>query len=78
MSALLGQCWNALLPLMNEVFRRDVRPLLGRFADLAERDDACLNTLAEDFFRRHKPELRDGSLRESLPEARANEVYSAS
>ncbi|MCE9518899.1 MAG: tRNA lysidine(34) synthetase TilS, partial [Verrucomicrobia bacterium] len=43
-----------VLPLMNDVFRRDVRPLLVRFAELAERDDACLNSLALDFFTRHK------------------------
>lgn len=52
-----------LLPLMNDVFRRDVRPLLGRFAELAERDDACLNALSGEFAKRHKPELPDGSLR---------------
>lgn len=52
-----------LLPLMNEVFRRDVRPLLARFAELAERDDACLSLLAQDFFTRRKLELPDGSLR---------------
>ena len=52
-----------LLPLMNEVFRRDVRPLLTRFAEIAERDDACLSSFARDFFTRHKLELPDGSLR---------------
>ena len=52
-----------LLPLMDEVFRRDVRPLLTRFAELAERDDACLGFLARDFLAKHKLESRDGSLR---------------
>lgn len=52
-----------LLPLLNEIFRRDVRPLLARFAELAERDDACLSFLARDFLARRRLELPDGSLR---------------
>lgn len=52
-----------VLPLMNDVFRRDVRPLLVRFAEHAERDDACLNSLALDFSTRHRLEPPDGSLR---------------
>ncbi len=52
-----------VLPLMNDVFRRDVRPLLVRFGELAERDEACLNSLALNFFMRHKLAQADGSLR---------------
>lgn len=52
-----------VLPLMSDVFRRDVRPLLVRFAELAERDDACLNSLAKLFLARYKLEQSDGSLR---------------
>jgi len=52
-----------LLPLMSKVFRRDVRPLLARFAELAERDDACLNSFAREFCMRRKLEHPDGSVR---------------
>lgn len=52
-----------VLPLMNEVFRRDVSALLLRFSKLAARDDAALQRLARAFEIRHRPVRPDGSLR---------------
>jgi tRNA(Ile)-lysidine synthase len=52
-----------LLPLMNRVFGRDVRPLLGRFAELAERDERYLAELACDFAVRRGLHESNGSLR---------------
>lgn len=52
-----------LLPLMQEVFQRDVRPLLVRFSEMARRDDECLQQLARDMVARYALIQADGSLK---------------
>lgn len=52
-----------LLPLMKEVFQRDVSPLLLRFSEMARRDDECLQQMAGDFVRRYALIQADSSLR---------------
>lgn len=52
-----------LLPLMKDVFQRDVSPMLLRFSELARRDDACLQQMARVVIARHGLIQADGSLR---------------
>ncbi len=52
-----------LLPLMHEIFLRDVSPLIVRFAAQAARDDGFLQDAARAFAGRNSLETRDGALR---------------
>ena len=52
-----------VLPLLVEVFERDVVPIVGRAADIARRDHACLDHLAHEFARSDALFSLDGSLR---------------
>lgn len=52
-----------LLPLLADLFQRDVSPLLKRFSALAARDHAFLNTLSQSFALQHALFNEDGSLR---------------
>ncbi len=52
-----------LIPLANDILRRDVRPLLRRFALIADRDGECLDRLAKNFAEQHRLFQTDGSLR---------------
>ena len=51
-----------LLPLMDDVFRRDVSGLLCRFAVQSARDDDALQRIADEFVRRRKAIAGDGAL----------------
>ena len=52
-----------VVPLMNDVFQRDVSPLLGRFATLAGRDDEALQQIARAFATKHAVIAPDKALR---------------
>lgn len=52
-----------LIPLLGDLFQRDVTPLLKRFSTLAARDHAFLNELAQAFTNQHALFNDDGSLR---------------
>ena len=52
-----------VLPLLNDVFKRDVAPLLLRFSELARRDDDALQQLAREFAETKSIITRNGSLR---------------
>ena len=51
-----------LLPLINEIFGRDVTPILHRVSSQSERDHSCLDEMARDFARFHGLFQEDGSL----------------
>jgi tRNA(Ile)-lysidine synthase len=53
---------NELLPLINEIFGRDVTPILHRVSSQSERDHLCLDEMARDFARFHGLFQEDGSL----------------
>lgn len=50
------------LPLLNEIFQRDVTPALTRLASQALRDHDCLQSQAESWLTTHQPIQPDGSL----------------
>lgn len=52
-----------VLPLLNDVFERDVSPLLARFAGLAGRDEAWLQREARRILEEEAALAEDGSLR---------------
>ncbi len=52
-----------LLPLLCDLFQRDVSPLLKRFSTLAARDHSFINALSQDFAIQHAVFNEDGSLR---------------
>ncbi|MBX7209999.1 MAG: tRNA lysidine(34) synthetase TilS [Verrucomicrobiaceae bacterium] len=52
-----------LLPLLDDIFDRDVVPILGRVAQNARRDRDCLDELAREFARTDTLFQADGSLR---------------
>lgn len=52
-----------LLPLLNDIFSRDVVPITERVAQTARRDHECLDRLARDFARTDVLFQADGSLR---------------
>jgi tRNA(Ile)-lysidine synthase len=52
-----------VLPLLGEVFQRDVAPLLVRFGQHASREEACLDQLAHDFVIAHQLIKEDNSLK---------------
>lgn len=54
---------NEVLPLLNDVFERDVTPVLLRVTDDARRDQSCLDDLAREFARNDRLFEEDGSLR---------------
>jgi tRNA(Ile)-lysidine synthase len=56
-----------LMPLMNDVFQRDVSPLIGRFAGLASRDDEALQAIARELEARLDVFTADGPLRLTEP-----------
>jgi len=51
-----------VLPLLNDVYARDVAPLIVRLGRLAGRDDECLWQQAHDFLEKEKAIAPDGSL----------------
>lgn len=52
-----------VLPLLCEVFERDVAPIINRVAEAARRDNGCLDHLARDFARSDALFELDGTLR---------------
>lgn len=52
-----------VIPLLDEVFQREVAPIVDRLADQARRDHQCLDEMARDFARFHGIFQEDGSLR---------------
>ena len=52
-----------VIPLLHEVFQREVAPIVDRLADQARRDHQCLDEMARDFARFHGIFQEDGSLR---------------
>ena len=54
---------NEVLPLLCDVFERDVTPIIGRVSQTARRDHACLDHLAREFARSDALFQPDGSLR---------------
>ena len=52
-----------VIPLLDQVFQRDVAPIVDRLADQAQRDHQCLDEMARDFARFHGLFQEDGSLR---------------
>lgn len=52
-----------LLPLLCDLFQRDVAPLLKRFSALAARDHVFLTALSQEFAIKHEVFNDDGSLR---------------
>lgn len=52
-----------LLPLLDDLFQRDVSPLLKRFSFLAARDHSLINELSQAFAIQHVLFNEDGSLR---------------
>ena len=50
------------LPLLSEIFQRDVTPALTRLASQALRDHDCLQTQADTWLATHQPIQPDGSL----------------
>lgn len=61
---------NEVLPLLSDVFGRDVTPIIARVSQNAKRDHACLNSLAREFARNDALFQQDGSLR-ITPELRS-------
>lgn len=51
-----------VIPLLKEVFQRDVSEILVRAGGLAERDEDCLQGLAREFLKHEASLLADGSL----------------
>lgn len=66
-----------LIPLANDILRRDVRPLLRRFAQIADRDGECLDRLAKDFAEQHALFQADGSLKLTAELARLDPALQA-
>lgn len=54
---------HGLLPLLNDIFSRDVVPIMERVAQTARRDHECLDRLARDFARADALFQADGSFR---------------
>lgn len=52
-----------VIPLLDEVFQRDIATIVDRLADQARRDHQCLDEMARDFARFHGIFQEDGSLR---------------
>lgn len=52
-----------LMPLLGDLFQRDVGPLLKRFSTLAARDHIFINELSQAFANQHALFNEDGSLR---------------
>ena len=56
-----------VLPLLSQVFHRDVTPLVTRFAKLAERDDDCLSQQARAFCEAQRFLAEPGQLSVTAP-----------